>query len=441
MPEISHKVFHRRARCRTAQPAIQPMVVDALKKSLIINGLEKSGLVFPQARRRSRVLRECGGIRVIPSRRMLNAAARLPVGRSIGWRGEPARGDPSTGFAPRLFPSYPPNDPEESSVSPPPIRPGSQPCAGRRRRAMKSAPMPHDQPDRPSAPAADSRLALGGAGGDARARRGVPFEAMPAPVDEAAVKAAMLAEGAPPRDIADALAELKARRAAPPRAGALVVGADQVLSCDGRLFDKPRDRAEARDQLAALRGRTHELHAAAVVYEDARPVWRHVGRAQLTMRPFSDAFLDGYLAARGRGALRDRRRLPDRGRRRPALRAGRGRPLHHHGPAAARAARLPAQPRRGAGMTTRRRRSPACSAGRSGTRARRGCTATGSRATGSRATTSRSRCRPRPSRAASRACRRSASAASTSRSRTRRRRWRSPPRRPTAPARSAPPTP
>ena len=78
-----------------------------------------------------------------------------------------------------------------------------------------------------------------------------------------------------------------------------MVGADQVLSCEGRLFDKPRDRAEARDQLEALRGRTHELHAAAVAYEDARPVWRHVGRARLTMRPFSDAFLDGYLAAEG----------------------------------------------------------------------------------------------------------------------------------------------
>jgi septum formation protein len=126
----------------------------------------------------------------------------------------------------------------------------------------------------------------------------VPFEARPAPVDEAAVKAAMLGEGAGPRDIADALAGLKAARVAR-RAAGLVVGADQVLSCEGRVFDKPRDLAEARDQLLALRGRTHELHAAAVAWEDARPVWRHVGRARLTMRRFSDAFLDGYLAAEG----------------------------------------------------------------------------------------------------------------------------------------------
>lgn len=132
------------------------------------------------------------------------------------------------------------------------------------------------------------------------AEAGVPFEAVPAAVDEVAVKEGMLAEGAPPRDIADALAEMKALRVAAKLPGALVLGADQVLSCEGRVYDKPRDAAEARDQLLALRGRSHDLHAAAVVYEDARPVWRHVGRARLTMRRFSDAFLDGYLAAQGR---------------------------------------------------------------------------------------------------------------------------------------------
>jgi septum formation protein len=131
----------------------------------------------------------------------------------------------------------------------------------------------------------------------------VPFEVVPALVDEAAVKAAMLAEGAPARDIADALAELKARRTAARVPGALVVGADQVLTCDDRLYDKPREREEARAQLAALRGRAHELYAAAVVYEDARPVWRHVGRAQLTMRRFSDDFLEAYLATEGDALL------------------------------------------------------------------------------------------------------------------------------------------
>ncbi len=134
-------------------------------------------------------------------------------------------------------------------------------------------------------------------------RARVPFEAMAAPIDEAAVKAGLLAEGAPPRDIADALAELKAYRVASRRPDRLVLGADQVLVCDGRLFDKPTDRAAARSQLEALRGRSHELLSAAVVFEGGAPVWRHIGRAQLTMRPFSDAFLDRYLADEGDGIL------------------------------------------------------------------------------------------------------------------------------------------
>lgn len=130
-------------------------------------------------------------------------------------------------------------------------------------------------------------------------RAGIPHEVQPAAVDEAAVKAGMLAEGAPPIDIADALAELKARRVASRATDRLVLGADQVLVCDGRVYDKPRDLAEARRQLADLRGRSHHLLSAAVVFETGRPVWRHVGRAQLAMRRFSDAFLDRYLEEQG----------------------------------------------------------------------------------------------------------------------------------------------
>lgn len=129
---------------------------------------------------------------------------------------------------------------------------------------------------------------------------GLQFEAIAAGVDEAAVKASMLAEGAPPRDVADMLAELKARRVsgrAHPEA--LVLGADQVLVCEGRLHDKPRDLDEAAGQLRALRGRRHELLSAAVICQGGAPVWRHVGRAELLMRPFSDAFLEDYLARYG----------------------------------------------------------------------------------------------------------------------------------------------
>lgn len=132
---------------------------------------------------------------------------------------------------------------------------------------------------------------------------GVGVEIVPAAIDEAAVKAGLRAEAAPPRDVADMLAELKAKRVAARRPDRLVLGADQVLVLDGRILDKPADRAEARAQLQALRGRRHELLSAAVIFEDGAPVWRHIGRAHLTMWPFSDAFLDHYLDAEGALAL------------------------------------------------------------------------------------------------------------------------------------------
>lgn len=132
---------------------------------------------------------------------------------------------------------------------------------------------------------------------------GVAAEALPARVDEDEIKRAMLAEQAPPRDIADALAELKAQRISRRAPGALVLGADQVLVCGGRLYDKPTSRDDAADQLRGLAGKTHELLSAAVIYEDGRPVWRHVGRAQLVMRTFTDAFVDDYLDRAGASVL------------------------------------------------------------------------------------------------------------------------------------------
>jgi septum formation protein len=132
---------------------------------------------------------------------------------------------------------------------------------------------------------------------------GIDFESRSAGVDEAEVKASMLAEGAPPRDIADMLAELKARRVSGRAPQALVLGGDQVLVCEGRLYDKPRDLAEAAEHLRSLRGRRHELLSAAVICQGGAPVWRHVGRVELWMRPFSDAFLEGYLARYGEALL------------------------------------------------------------------------------------------------------------------------------------------
>lgn len=131
---------------------------------------------------------------------------------------------------------------------------------------------------------------------------GVAFEAVAPGVDEDAAKAALLAEGATPRDVADALAELKAVKVSRSRPG-LVLGADQTLELDGALFDKARDLDDARDKLAALRGRTHRLHAASVLARDGAPIWREVKTAKLTMRPFSDAFLAAYLEREAQPAL------------------------------------------------------------------------------------------------------------------------------------------
>lgn len=133
---------------------------------------------------------------------------------------------------------------------------------------------------------------------------GVAFAVDPASVDENAVKRAMRADGASAADTAEALAALKAGQAARKHPEALVVGADQLLVCGERWFEKPPDLAAAREQLIALRGQTHELVTAAVVFHGDEIVWHHVDRAQLTMRPFSDAFLDAYLAQAGDGIYR-----------------------------------------------------------------------------------------------------------------------------------------
>ena len=125
---------------------------------------------------------------------------------------------------------------------------------------------------------------------------GIPVEACPARIDEDTIRAAMLAEGATPRDLADTLAEMKARKMAEKNPAALILGCDQVLEMNRRLFAKPESVDDARDQLRTMRCQTHRLLSAAVLFENGEPVWRHVGEARLTMRAFSDAYLDDYLA-------------------------------------------------------------------------------------------------------------------------------------------------
>lgn len=132
---------------------------------------------------------------------------------------------------------------------------------------------------------------------------GVPFETAVAGVDESAVKNGLLAEGQGPRNVADALAELKAVKISRARPGDLVIGADQTLDLDGQLFDKVETMAEARERLQLLRGKTHKLHSAVVVARDGAAIWREVPGAKLTMRNYSDAFIDDYLAERGEDIL------------------------------------------------------------------------------------------------------------------------------------------
>ena len=125
---------------------------------------------------------------------------------------------------------------------------------------------------------------------------GVPFEAASPRVDEDAAKATLRQQGLDGRAMADALAELKAIKLSLLDAGALVLGCDSVVEGpDGAILDKASTREEAGTQLRSLAGRTHRLISAAVVAERGQPVWRHVDVAKLTMRAFSDAFLEGYL--------------------------------------------------------------------------------------------------------------------------------------------------
>lgn len=126
-------------------------------------------------------------------------------------------------------------------------------------------------------------------------RSNVQFEVSKPLVDEEAIKQALIAEEARPRDIADALAEAKARKVSGRFPDQLILGCDQVLEFDGRLLSKPTDVQDAFAQLTEMRGKRHTLLSAAVIYEDGKPVWRHIGQVRLHMRDASDDFLRDYL--------------------------------------------------------------------------------------------------------------------------------------------------
>jgi septum formation protein len=133
---------------------------------------------------------------------------------------------------------------------------------------------------------------------------GLVFETASPGVDEAAIKESARADGLEPGDCALLLAELKARRISERRPGALVIGADQILVCGERWFDKPDGREAAREQLQALSGARHALVTAAVALRGGVRVWQHLATPRLTMRALSDEAIEAYLDAAGEAVTR-----------------------------------------------------------------------------------------------------------------------------------------
>lgn len=132
------------------------------------------------------------------------------------------------------------------------------------------------------------------------------FDVVPADVDEAELRASLMAESdcIEPDMVASVLARAKAEFVSQSNREALVIGADQVLALGSRIFEKPGSPDEARDHLDRLRGRTHELHSAVVIAEGGEVVWGIVECARLKMRQFSDEFLDQYVEQAGGAVMR-----------------------------------------------------------------------------------------------------------------------------------------
>ena len=124
---------------------------------------------------------------------------------------------------------------------------------------------------------------------------GIAHEVQIARVDEEAIRAGLAAEDASPRDVADALAEYKARKVGMKHLDALTLGCDQVAELDRVILTKPDTPEIARVQLSALSGKTHRLLSAAVIYHDGEPVWRHVGVVRMQMRVLSSGYIDDYV--------------------------------------------------------------------------------------------------------------------------------------------------
>ena len=134
-------------------------------------------------------------------------------------------------------------------------------------------------------------------------RAGVPVQAVVARIDEEAIRRSLEAEQVQPAEMSMVLAEMKARKVSQAHPERMVIGCDQILEFEGRALGKARSLTEAREHLAAFRGRTHELHSAVAVYRTSRSAWRHTATARLRARNFSDAYLEQYVARHGEQLL------------------------------------------------------------------------------------------------------------------------------------------
>lgn len=134
-------------------------------------------------------------------------------------------------------------------------------------------------------------------------RAGVPFEQDPAEIDEAGPKERLKREGSDAGTAALELARLKAAAVSRRHPGRLVLGADQLLECEGEWLDKPGTRERARAQLLRLSGRNHRLATAAVLLRDRSELWSHLETPELQMRALSPSLIEAYLEAAGDAVL------------------------------------------------------------------------------------------------------------------------------------------
>jgi septum formation protein len=154
---------------------------------------------------------------------------------------------------------------------------------------------------------ADAAPLILASGSETRAKllrqAGVEIEIVIPAIDEAEIMASLRQDGVPVARVAETLAEMKAQRVAPRFPGRFVLGCDQMLECAGVWLDKPETRERARDQLKALRGKSHSLITSAVLVRGEERIWHVTDRAELVMRDFSDRFLDRYLGQAGEDIL------------------------------------------------------------------------------------------------------------------------------------------